>query len=139
MVGLAIITAAFAKVSNSDNNTRKWMWIIGLPMVLTVLVYAVVDRSKFQGYSLAEKAPLSNWRGGSMGTLDFSTFGNAPQKHWFYIIRMFVSIVINISSILLVLIDAVCLNVRLSSGRSIVRSAVCRGTVIVFRKLLSSP
>ncbi|CAM9159900.1 unnamed protein product, partial [Ectocarpus sp. 12 AP-2014] len=48
VVGLTIITAAFSKVSNSDKNMRKWMCIIGLPMVLTVLVYAVVDRSKFQ-------------------------------------------------------------------------------------------
>ncbi|CAM9405360.1 unnamed protein product [Ectocarpus sp. 4 AP-2014] len=120
VIGLAIITAAFAKVSNSDNTMRKWMWIVGLPMVSTVLVYAVVDRSKFQGYSLAEKGPLSNWRSGSVGTLDFSAFGNAPQKHWFYVIRMFFSIVINISSILLVLIDAVCLN----DVRSKVKSTV---------------
>lgn len=91
---------------------KKWVYVLGVPTAVTVAVYAIVDLSKFQGYSLAEKAPLSNWRGGSFGLVDFPVMLYNPGLYAFYIVRTFISIVINISSVLLVLIDTVCLQVR---------------------------
>jgi len=88
------------------------MVVIGAPMVLTLLVYAVVDRSKFEGYSSAESVPMSNMGDGSLGLVDFGGLrGEGADQDWFYVVRTFLSITINISSILLVLIDAVCLEV----------------------------
>lgn len=115
IMGLAVITASCAEVSNPANpaeNIRKWKLVVGAPMVLTVLVYAVADRSKFQGYSSAASAPLSSFGDGSFGIAEFDELLDewSPQ-HWFYVCRTFLSITINISSILLVLIDAVCLEV----------------------------
>ena len=115
VVGLAVITASCAEVSNLASpaeNMRKWKIIIGAPMALTVLVYAVVDRSKFQGFSSAESAPLSNVGRGSFGIAEFGgLWDDFSPLQWFYVGRTFLSITINISSILLVLIDAVCLEV----------------------------
>lgn len=97
---------------------KKWMLVILSPMMLTMLVYAVGDRSKFQGYSSAANAPLSNWGDGTFGVADFSNvLPNAPNQHWFFIIRLIFSITINVSSVLLVLIDAVCLEVRQLSSQ----------------------
>lgn len=76
------------------------------------MVYAIVDHSKFEGYSSAEHPPLSNWSGGTFGILSFYALWAAPYHQGFYIIRLFVSITFNVCSILLVLIDAVCLEVR---------------------------
>ena len=81
-------------------------------MVVTAAVYAVLDRSKFQGYSSAENIPLSNWHGGSFGLVDFYAFFDDPEQYTLYAVRTFLSVVINISSVLLVLIDTVCLQVR---------------------------
>ena len=47
-------------------------------MVVTVVVYASIDRSKFQGYPSAENTPLSNWRGGSVGLVDFFAASDYP-------------------------------------------------------------
>lgn len=79
---------------------------------MTAAVYAIADVAKFQGYALAENTPLSNWRGGSFGLVDFSVIFDDPGLYTFYVVRTFISIVINISSVLLVLIDTVCLQVR---------------------------
>ncbi len=88
------------------------MIVIGAPMILTLLVYAVADRSKFQGYSTAESAPMSNMGDGSFGLVGFGHLsGEGADQNWFYVVRTFLSITINISSILLVLVDAVCLEV----------------------------
>lgn len=76
-----------------------------------MLVYAMTDRTKFEDFS-SENTPLSNMGEGSLGVVSFSEIWDAPKQHCFYIVRMVVSITINISSILLVLIDAVCLAVR---------------------------
>lgn len=116
IVGLAIITASCGRVSDPASNMKKWLWVILAPMALTMLVYAVGDRSKFQGYSSVENAPLSNWSNGSFGVADFSDFfDDVPNQHWFYVIRLMCSISINVSSILLILIDAVCLEVGINS------------------------
>lgn len=85
--------------------------VVGVPLVFTLLVYAVGDRTKFTGFP-SENAPPSNWGDGSLGVVRFSEIWDAPTQHWFYIARTFLSITINISSILLVLVDAVCLEVR---------------------------
>lgn len=90
----------------------KWVLVVGVPLVLTMLVYAVIDRSMFRGYSTAPSSPLSNWSESSVGMVDFSELWKAPAIYVFYIIRTWFSIVINISSILLIIIDAVCLEVR---------------------------
>lgn len=55
---------------------------------------------------------MSNMGDGSFGLVDFGDLsGEESDQNWFYVVRTFLSIVINISSILLVLIDAVCLEV----------------------------
>lgn len=115
-MGLAIITASCARVSDTAHNTKKWIFIILAPVMLTMLVYSVGDRSKFQGYSSAENAPCSSWGSGSFGVADFTEFfADSPKQNWFYVIRLIFSITINVSSILLVLIDAVCLEVGRAS------------------------
>ena len=91
----------------------KWIYVLVVPLALTVAVYAIVDTSKFQGYSSEERLPLSNWKGGTFWLVDVSAFLDAPKTYALYIVRMILSIVINISSILLVLIDTVCLQVRI--------------------------
>eukprot|EP00752_Nemacystus_decipiens_P005826 g5266.t1 len=125
MLGLAIITASCSQGSDGANITKKWVIVIVVPTLLTMLVYAVGDRSKFQGYSNAENAPLSNWSNGSFGIASFSELlADAPNQHWFYIIRLIFSITINVSSVLLVLIDAVCLEFRLMACAIPLMSAV---------------
>lgn len=112
IVGLAIITASCSKSSGAADVTKKWMFVILAPTILTILVYAVGDRSKFQGYATAENTPLSNWGDGSFGMASFDGFlSHIPNEHWFYVVRLIFSITINVSSVLLVLIDAVCLEV----------------------------
>lgn len=112
ILGLAIITASCSKVSDAANVVKKWIFVTLAPILLTMLVYAVGDRSKFQGYSTAENAPLSNWGDGTFGIANFAELvADTPNQHWFYVIRLIFSITINVSSVLLVLIDAVCLEV----------------------------
>ena len=111
VVGLAVITAA-STTTPSRLAVKKWVYVLGVPMVVTVVVYATIDRSKFQGYPSAENTPLSNWRGGSFGLVDFFAASDYPGQYTFYVVRTFLSVVINISSVLLVLIDTVCLQVR---------------------------
>lgn len=106
-----MITASSIRVPSTLID-YKWALVIGVPLVVTVLVYAVIDHSKFQGYSAAANSPLSNWGDGSVGMVDFSEISQAPGRHLFYIVRTWFSVVINISSILLILIDSVCLQVR---------------------------
>lgn len=110
-VGLAVITAA-STTTSPRLATKKWVYVLGVPTFVTVVVYAVVDRSNFQGYASAENTPLSNWRGGSFGLVDFFATSDYPGQYTFYVVRTFLSIVINISSVLVVLIDTVCLQVR---------------------------
>lgn len=112
VIGLAIVTTACVKTS-PKNITKQFILVAGAPVLVTMVVYAVIDPSKFQGYSTAENPPLSNWGGGSFGLIDFSQLWKTPSQHWFYIVRTFSSVIINICSILLVLIDAVCLEVRI--------------------------
>jgi len=109
-MGLAVVSTACCRTSD-NTKTRKWAFVIGVPLALTNLVYAVFDRSKFQGYSGLERSPLSSWGAGTFGELDFSRLGEDPKAYWFSVVRVFMSVVINISSVLLVLIDAVCLEV----------------------------
>lgn len=111
IVGLVVITVACTDVSSSISNVKKWLYAVAVPWVFTLLVYAATDRTKFEGFP-SEETPLSNWRDGSFGVVSFDEIWDAPGQHCFYILRMFFSIVINISSILLVLIDAVCLEAR---------------------------
>lgn len=63
----------------------------------------------------AENAPLSNWVDGSFGLAGFGLFlGDTPSQHWFYVVRMILSITIVLTclySVLIALIDAVCLEV----------------------------
>ncbi|CAM9690600.1 unnamed protein product [Hapterophycus canaliculatus] len=107
IVGLCIITGACGDVIEG-RKARKWTMIIGIPPVLTLAVYSLTDRTKFDGY-LSVDAPLSNWGAGSFGTVDFAELSGPSRQLWFYVVRLFLSVSINISSILLVLIDAVCL------------------------------
>lgn len=86
-----------------------------VPLALTVAVYAIIDMSKFQGYSSEDGMPLSHWRDGSLGLVDFSALLDAPGSYSLYVVRTSLSIVINISSVLLVLVDTVCLQVRIST------------------------
>ena len=88
------------------------MLVVGVPLALNTLVYAMFDRSKFQGYNDLDRPPLSGWGAGSFGAVDFSRLFEAPGEYLFSVVRTFMSVVINICSILLVLIDAVCLEVR---------------------------
>eukprot|EP00752_Nemacystus_decipiens_P012202 g10818.t1 len=108
VVGLLTVTAACCTTSDSAK-TIKWTLVVGAPTVFTALVYAVIDRSMFEGYSSSEQAPLSNWGNGSFGAMSFFELWAAPYHQAFYIVRMIISITLNICSILLVLIDAVCL------------------------------
>lgn len=108
MVGLAIVAAACCKAG--DSRTRKSAFVVGAPFVLTTLAYAVFDRSKFQGYSFIEHPPLSNWGAGAFGAADFSKLWDEPRLY-LYVFRATISIAINISSILFVLVDAVSLQV----------------------------
>lgn len=118
LLGLAIITASCSKPSDPATNKKMWIVIILAPMILTMLAYAVGDRSKFQGYSSAESAPLSNWGDGSFGLVNFGEIlADVPNQHWLYVMRLIFSITINVSSILLVLIDAVCLEVGYTCRR----------------------
>lgn len=115
VVGLATITAACCNTSD-DIKTKKWAFVVGVPLLFTTLVYAVTDQSKFQGYFFAERPPpLSNWGGGTFGVINFSELWAPPYHQGLFVVRMFVSITVNICSILLVLIDAVCLEVREAS------------------------
>lgn len=114
-IGLAVVTAACTKLPR-DYDRKKWLFIVGAPLVLTTIAYASGDRSKFQGYSTASDAPLSSWRYTTLQAINFHDFENAPGKYAFYIVRMTLSVLINVSSILLILIDAVCLEVRRERG-----------------------
>ncbi|CAN0022943.1 unnamed protein product [Ectocarpus sp. 6 AP-2014] len=130
IVGFGIITAACGKAAQ-EKQLKKWMHVLGVPMVITVAVYAVLDRSKFQGYSLADHPPLSNWGTGAFGTINFSELRETPRKYWFYISRTFLSVTINVSSILLILIDAVCLEdvrTKVKSTREVDFSNAIGGT-----------
>lgn len=111
VVGLALVTAA-STTTPSEFAARKWIYVLVAPLLLTVAVYATFDRSKFAGYSSAANTPLTNWRGGSFGLVNFSVMSDAPGLYMLYILRTFFSIVINVSSVLLVLIDTVCLQAR---------------------------
>ncbi|CAM9779260.1 unnamed protein product, partial [Pylaiella littoralis] len=108
IVGLAVITVACGEVSDPNSIVKKWLCAVGLPVVFTLLVYATTDRTKFEEFP-SDKTPLSNWRDGSLGIVSFYEIWDAPRQHCFYIVRTFFSITINVSSILLVLVDAVCL------------------------------
>lgn len=121
VVGLATVSIACCRASDA-NKTKKWAFVVGAPTVLTALVYAVIDRSKFQGYSSAEHPPLSHWGGGGrFGVMfDFSGLFAAPCLQGVYIVRVFISITLNVCNILLVLIDAVCLEVGKKGGCDIV-------------------
>ena len=112
VVGLAVITAA-STTTSSRLAVQKWVYVLAVPTVVTALVYAAMDRSKFQGYSSAKNIPLSNWSDGSFGLVDFYAIFDDPGQYTLYVVRLFVSIVINITSVLLVLIDTVCLQVRI--------------------------
>lgn len=79
-------------------------------MVLTMLVYAADDPSKFQGYRSAEIASLS-WGTASFGAIDFSEIRKHQRRYWLYTVRTFLSVVVNIPSVLLMLIDGVSLEV----------------------------
>ncbi|CBJ33435.1 putative transporter [Ectocarpus siliculosus] len=130
IVGFGIITAACGKAA-PEKQLKKWMHVLGVPMVITVAIYAVLDRSKFQGYSLADHPPLSNWGMGAFGTINFSELRETPRKYWFYISRTFLSVNINVSSILLILIDAVCLEdvrTKVKSTREVDFSNAIGGT-----------
>ena len=105
------MTAACIR-SSGIRKTRKWSLIVGVPLALNTLVYAIFDRSKFQEYHGLDRPPLSGWGAGSFGDMDFSRLFEAPGKYWLSVVRTFLSVVINVCSILLVLIDAVCLEVR---------------------------
>lgn len=74
-----------------------------------MLVYAIVDVSKFRGYDEEEHRPLSNWGSSTWVAVDFSEILKNPERCTFYVLRMTLSVLINISSILLIIIDAVCL------------------------------
>lgn len=119
---VGLVTVSIACCTTPDGaKTKKWAFVVGAPTVFTAVVYAVIDRSKFEGYSSAEYPPLSNWSNGSFGLRNFSEFWATPDRG-FYVVRLFVSITLNICSILLVQIDAVCLEVR---GLRVVRVASC--------------
>lgn len=110
-VGLAVV--AFASMTASPQFTaHKWTYVLVVPLALTVAVYAINDTSKFKGYSAVERFPLSNWKGGSFGLLDVYALFDDPSSYALYTVRTFLSIVVNVASILLVLIDTVCLEVR---------------------------
>lgn len=114
-MGLAVVSAACCRTSRHVK-TKKWAFVIGVPLAINILIYAALDRSKFQGYSGLERFPLSSWGAGSFGEVDFSRLGDEPKAYLFSVIRIFLSIVINICSVMLVLIDAVCLEVGLAKG-----------------------
>lgn len=97
-----------------EASTKKWTMVVAIPLALTLVIYSATDRTKLQGYLTPGSAPLSNWGAGSFGTVDFSELSASSassRQLWFYVVRLFLSIGINVSSILLVLIDAVCLEV----------------------------
>ncbi|CAN0471273.1 unnamed protein product, partial [Ectocarpus sp. 12 AP-2014] len=130
IVGFGIVTAACGTAA-PEKQLKKWMYVLGVPMVITVAVYAALDRSKFQGYSLADHPPLSNWGMGAFGTISFAELREAPRKYWFYVSRTFLSVNINVSSILLILIDAVCLedvHTKVKSTREVDFSNAIGGT-----------
>lgn len=110
-MGLAVVSAACCRTSG-NTKTTKWAFVIGVPLAINTLIYAVFDQSKFQGYSGLERPPLSSWGAGSFGEVNFSRLGDEPKAYLFSVVRMFLSIVINICSVMLVLIDAVCLEVE---------------------------
>ena len=124
VVGLAVVTAA-SITTPAQFAAQKWICVLVVPLALAAAVYALIDTSKFQGYSSEERMPLSHWRGGSFGLVDFSALLDAPRLYTFYVVRTFLSILINISSVLLVLIDTVCLQVRIrrleGTAKSLVR------------------
>ncbi|CAM9293468.1 unnamed protein product [Discosporangium mesarthrocarpum] len=85
----------------------KWHLVVGIPILITMVAYAISDESKFDGYQSG--TPLSDWDAGTVGALSFGEVTKDPFNFGFYIVRTSVSIVINVSSILLVLLDAICL------------------------------
>ncbi|CAM9606327.1 unnamed protein product, partial [Choristocarpus tenellus] len=101
-LGLLIITGSCI----SWPTRQKWPLLVGIPIAVTTIVYAVFDRSKFEGYS--SFSPLSEWSNGTMGLISFNGFLETGF-YWIYILRTSFSIVINVSSILLILVDAICL------------------------------
>lgn len=105
------MTAVCCRASG-DSKARKSAFVIGAPLVLTTLAYAVFDRSKFQGYSANDRPLLSNWGGGGFGAVNFSRLRDDSERYCFYVVRTAMSIVINICSVMLVLGDAVGLEVR---------------------------
>lgn len=115
VVGLATVSAACCTTSDGSK-AKKWAFVVGAPTVLTALVYATIDQSKFEGYSSADQPPLSNWGGGSFGLLSFFELWASSYHQGVYVIRLVVSITLHICSILLVLIDSVCLEVRNFKG-----------------------
>ncbi|CAM9440375.1 unnamed protein product [Ectocarpus fasciculatus] len=130
IVGLGIVTAACGKVAR-EKQVRKWMYVLGVPMAITFVAYGAFDRSKFRGYSEADHPPLSHWGTGTFGMIDFSELREEPRRYSFYVIRTFLSVIINISSILLILIDAVCLedvHTKVKSSREVDFSNAIGGT-----------
>ncbi|CAM9353417.1 unnamed protein product [Ectocarpus sp. 12 AP-2014] len=130
IVGFGIVTAACGTAA-PEKQLKKWMYVLGVPMIITIAVYAALDRSKFQGYSLADHPPLSNWGMGAFGTINFAELREKPRKYWFYVSRTFLSVNINVSSILLILIDAVCLedvHTKVKSTREVDFSNAIGGT-----------
>ncbi|CAM9641402.1 unnamed protein product [Choristocarpus tenellus] len=101
-LGLLIVTGSCISWSSRS----KWPLIVGLPIAITLIVYAIFDRSKFEGYS--SSSPLSKWSEGTAGTISFREI-SGYGSYWFYILRISFSIVINVTSILLILMDALCL------------------------------
>lgn len=93
--------------------TRIWIYMVVSSTSLTVLVYAAFDRTKFEGYLNSESHPLSSWSRGTYGLVDFFEIKKFPGLYSFYILRTCLSIIINVSSVLIVLIDSMCLKVRL--------------------------
>lgn len=81
-------------------------------MVVTMLVYAATDPSKFHGFRSAGSAPFASLGSGSFGTIDFSEVRRHRGRYGLYAARTFLSVVMNIPSVLLVLMDAVSLEVN---------------------------
>ncbi|CAM9290189.1 unnamed protein product [Choristocarpus tenellus] len=82
----------------------KWPVTIGLPLAVSITVYAVNEHSRFQDYS--NLSPVSEWNEGTVGLISFSDLSE-DRQYWFYILRTSFSVVINMTSILLILADVI--------------------------------